>query len=484
MCGGYASNSPQMKSLQGKVSGLKTFSLTYQTQGLGMAFKADLEEGTLSSSISVHNYSAELGGTSVVRKMTKEEGQRLAEEVFSGGLLELNGYSVQVNGLPLIEDCFLSMTFEEGESYSMNFNGGRGPGKFREAFGPMIPLLMELGEYAPGKGAPLRPYPSSVLGTHVFEFEEDGKKGTLTVRIESLHKREGVLGQGELFSEGDFGKKHFRIDVRPISGNGEYHLEMVKEYEDSVGKTPENWTFAATIKKDYKGNLLCEAYSAMPDLNDRKAVPEKEKEERVTSAFLFDASGEEYRTICLYRESAEEDRYFLRTGQEDSESGRFFYSIYRVEPEELAALTELAGRVDPWKVREYFALGSKEPGRSKVWLEMDFLYGRSVILSEEAFREAAERLKDDSIPEEHMELMLQMISCLESLADPRKIAFQGANPSGREVAEYLAEGHFIDRNGSFLMKREWPVTFGEEKSPEELKTLFEEIQKGTDQNGI
>ena len=151
MCGGYASNSPQTKSLQGKVSGLKTFSLSYQTPGLGMAFKADLAEKTLSSSISVKDYSAELGGTSAVRKLSEEEGKRLSEAVFSGGLLDLNGYSVQVNGLPLIEDCFLSMTFEEGENYSMNFNGGREPGKFQEAFGPLIPLLFELGEYAPGK---------------------------------------------------------------------------------------------------------------------------------------------------------------------------------------------------------------------------------------------------------------------------------------------------------------------------------------------
>jgi len=491
MSGGYRSNSHATAPLVGHVKGLKKFSLDYRTEIVTVIVEADLDAGTLCSEIGVSERFKRDGGMACKRKLDPEEAARLSEAVFADGLLNYNGYNVHVNGLPLIEECDLSMEFYEGKPYYLHYNGGRGPANFRAELVKLWPLLFELGRYAPGKGKPPMPPMPAILGSHRFEFADGKKRGTLTANIETLYRRENVVGQGELISEGDFGKKHFRVDARYVtSGNGRYDLGMVQELEDSVGKTPDNWHFAAMITRDFDGNLMCEAYSAMPGLEDRKAVYEVDPKEKLASAFFYCASGSTYKTACLFREDRESKEFFLRLGHEDPASGRFFYSVYKADPEALSRLEELAltGRFSQY--REYFALGSEVPSVAPVWLELNYRYGRSVILSVDRIQAVAERLKDERIKEAHLWLFQQIGSVMEEAAAPEKLVKQGVCPSGAEVVKRLAADDgayaagtgeritvapatsekelFVTANGELLMERELPVKPGEELSEARL----------------
>ena len=490
MCGGYSSHETGTKSLLGKVSGLKTFSLNYATEKMKVSLTADLDTGEASSGVSVQGYYGDTAQSGCARTLTEDEKKRLEEAVFAGKILDFNGFSVMVNGLPLIEDCSLFMTFAEGGDYGLSFNGARGPVGFREELVKLFPVIFDIARYEPGKGRPSMPPMNQVLGVHKFEFEDGKKHGTLTVNLESFRKREGVEGHGELFSEGDFGKKHFRISASPVvSGDGRYDLYLVHEYEDSVGVTPDNWKFAAMLEMNYRGDISCEAFSAMPNLKDRKKVFETEKQEKLSSAFLYSASGDAYKTVCLYRDDRESMDYFLRAGQYDPASGRFFYSVYKVDPEFLKNVESLALTMpDPWQYREYFELGSEMPMKSQNWLQLNFRYGRSMIISVEAIHAAAERLKVEEIKEAHVLLFQQMCQALEQLARPEDILKQGACPSRREVVEYITvtgdtgcrcvarpdaselniSGPFINRHKALLMQREMDVAPGGEMTPEQL----------------
>ncbi|MBO4478148.1 MAG: hypothetical protein J5757_07465 [Lachnospiraceae bacterium] len=469
-CGGYASHQTQMKSLVGKVSGLKKFNLNYSTESMGVSFSANLETGVMDSSIVVAPRYSRGQPDECSRTLTPEECAQLSETVFATNILEYNGYAVIVNGLPPIEDMTISMNFEKGDDYYMSYNGGRGPGNVVQEVQKLFPLIFELADYSPGKGRPIMPTMPSVLGTHRFEFTEGKKHGTLTIRIDTLRRRDE--GQGELFSEGDFGKKHFIFNTGFVhTGNGRYDLKMIKELEDSIGTTPDNWHFAAMLTFDWDGRMKCEAFSAMPDLKDRAPVYEIDPVEKLASAFLYCDSGDTFKTFAVFLDDNEKTDYLVRTGWEDPETKRFFYSDYKADTERFADFEKLATLVKLHDWREYLKLGSDAPLKSKVWLELNYRYGRSVILSEEKILEAVERTKDESIKEPHLELFRQLCKMIQELTKPENIVSQGFWRSGREVGQLMAETEILQYFNTPLV-RVVAVTPKTAMSPEQLSKLM------------
>ena len=440
-CGGYSSKQMSTNSLTGRVKDLKKLNLNYSTETVRIRFVADLEAGTLEAEIAVSDSSAPFGGTSCKRDLKEGEAGRLEQAVLSTRLLEYNGYNVHVNGLPLIEECLLSMTFAEGDAFHLSFNGGHGPGGFTEELMMLWPLLFEMAGYAPGKCIPPTPGMSSLVGTHRFEYVRGEKKGTLTIRLDSMYRRKDAESQGELFSEGDFGKKHFLVNTSYVTtGNGRWDVYLVRELEDSIGVTPDSWKFAAMLEREYDGRLRCEALSAMPDLEDRTAAYEIEPVEMLASAFCYRASEGTYKTMSLLRDSDESMEFFLRSGREDPASGRFFYTVCKADPDRLQLLSDLAISSKLSDIREYLALGSDAPAVSPLWLELNFRYGRSVILSRERIHEAAKRLNDPYLEEMHLQLLFQLCQLLSEVAKPEDAVTQGVCTSCTEVVEQLQCG--------------------------------------------
>ncbi len=440
-CGGYSSKQMSTESLAGRVKDLKKLSLYYDTETIHLRFIADLEAGPMEAEVTVRDGSEPFGGTSCKRSLKEGEAGRLEQAVLSTRLLEYNGYNVHVNGLPLIEECSLSMTFAEGDAFHLSFNGGHGPGGFTEELMKMWPLLFEMAGYAPGKCIPPTPGMSSLVGTHRFEYVRGEKKGTLTIRLDSMYRRKDAESQGELFSEGDFGKKHFLVNTSYVTtGNGRWDVYLVRELEDSIGVTPDSWKFAAMLEREYDGRLRCEALSAMPDLEDRTAAYEIEPVEMLASAFCYRASEDTYKTMSLLREDDESMEYFLRSGSGDPKSGRFFYTVRRADPDRLRLLEKLAIASKLSDIREYLALGSEAPAVSPFWLKLNFRYGRSVILSEDRIQAAAERLKDPVMEEMHRMLLRQLCQLLADVARPEDALKQGVCPSCTEVVEQLQCG--------------------------------------------
>ena len=121
--------------------------------------------------------------------------------------------------------------------------------------------------------------------------------------------------------------------------------------------------------------------------------------------------------------------------------------------------------------REYLKLGSDAPTKSKVWMELNYRYGRSVILSEEKILEAVARTKDESIKEPHLELFRQLCKMIRELTKPEDIIHQGFWLSGREVGQLMAEAERLEYFHTPLV-RVMDVTPETAMSPAELSKRF------------
>ena len=266
-CGGKRYDERKMKPLtdvSGTITQLSLFFYNYQcnTDSTVLSCNLNVADSKLSAELSVdREHSAYKFDTD----FTAEIADNIKQQLRQSGLLAMNGWCVETNGLPLTEDCSLSITFSSGKRYHMSFNGGAYPPGFKEASKQFLAYIERLTDYAPSKCELIPPYVSPFVGTHVFVYKRDGKTQRFTVTVKNTSGTDNV----ELVSEGDFENEHIRANGSKVYGAREqYFLQISGYYSDSPEQNSTPNSLAAILYRK-SGKMYLEP------LQMGKKLPEK-----------------------------------------------------------------------------------------------------------------------------------------------------------------------------------------------------------------